>query len=133
VARRRRSPREKKELSYRKDRRNGYGENDKSSRRAIARNKRIGHRADRHRGRQGLAGALGRVDEHAATRAERRVSDGSRRRWRKSPDIRLGEHVEAQLSRRVRAGMSAPDVEAARIAKVRRALGADAHWRRRVW
>ena len=34
------SPQEKKRLSYAKDRRNDYGENDKSSRKNIRRNKR---------------------------------------------------------------------------------------------
>ncbi|UGT42762.1 hypothetical protein LTV02_04940 [Nocardia yamanashiensis] len=43
---RRKSPQEKKSLSYAKDRRNDYGENDKSSRRNIRRNKRFPHRAD---------------------------------------------------------------------------------------
>lgn len=37
---RRRSPQEKKALSYARDRRNVYGENDKSSRKNIRRNKR---------------------------------------------------------------------------------------------
>ncbi|WP_194828528.1 hypothetical protein [Nocardia sp. XZ_19_231] len=46
---RRRSPQEKKSLSYAKDRRNGYGENDKSSRKNIPRNKRIRNRVDRRR------------------------------------------------------------------------------------
>ena len=40
----RRSPQEKKTLSYAKDRRNDYGENDKSSRKSIRRNKRVPNR-----------------------------------------------------------------------------------------
>ena len=41
----RKSPQEKKALSYAKDRRNNYGENDKSSRRNIRRNKQTPERA----------------------------------------------------------------------------------------
>jgi hypothetical protein len=49
----RRSPQEKKALSYAKDRRNVYGENDKSSRKNIRRNKRIPNKL-RRRGRLGM-------------------------------------------------------------------------------
>jgi hypothetical protein len=55
----RRSPPEKKALSYAEDRRNDYGENDKSSRKNIRRNKRTPNRADRHRDHQVLSQAVG--------------------------------------------------------------------------
>jgi hypothetical protein len=45
----RKSPQVKKALNYAKDRRNDYGENDKSSRKNIRRNKRTPNRADRLR------------------------------------------------------------------------------------
>ncbi len=78
-ARKRRSPQEKKRLSYSRDRRNYYGENDKSSRKNIARHKRRRHRAERHSVRQHLAaagpagedaGALVQDRWRARTRAE---------------------------------------------------------------
>ena len=59
----RRSPQEKKRLSYTKDRRNNYGENDKSSRTSIAHHKRRRHRTERHHAHQQLSTALGPVDE----------------------------------------------------------------------
>ncbi|MFD0527546.1 hypothetical protein ACFQ1I_10530 [Kitasatospora arboriphila] len=43
----RRTPREKKRLSYLKDRRNAFGENDKSSRTSIRRRKRAVNSANR--------------------------------------------------------------------------------------
>jgi hypothetical protein len=68
----RRSPQEKKRLSYSKDRRNWYGENDKSSRKNIPRSKRIRHRSERHGQQQQLSAALGAVDESVeAVLAER--------------------------------------------------------------
>jgi hypothetical protein len=66
-ARKRRSPQEKKRLSYSRDRRNYYGENDKSSRKNIARHKRRRHRAERHSVRQHLAAATGPADVDAGT------------------------------------------------------------------
>ncbi len=44
----RQSPQEKKQLSYEQDRRNVYGENDKSSRKAIPFRKRAVNKANRH-------------------------------------------------------------------------------------
>ena len=57
-----RSPQEDKALSYARDRRNVYGENDKSSRKNIRRNKRHPNRSDRHRAGQDLAAGTGPVD-----------------------------------------------------------------------
>lgn len=59
----RRSPQEKKRLSYSKDRRNTYGWNDKTSHKNIARNKRNRHRSERHREQQQRSAALGPADE----------------------------------------------------------------------
>ena len=67
----RRSPAEKKALSDAKDRRNTFGENDKSSRRNIRRNKRVPNRADRHREHQVLHAATGiSVVDEVVERAE---------------------------------------------------------------
>ncbi len=101
----RRSPQEKKALSYARDRRNVYGENDKSSRKNIARNKRIRNRIDR-RECQGLRAAVGPVRWELAEASELAVwesrSHSWYRGWRKRPDVPLGEVVEWKLQRRVR-------------------------------
>ena len=92
-----RSPQEKKELSYAKDRRNGYGGNDKSFRRNIPRSKRVPHRADQHRAHQILAQAAGATGADLAERSERRLAHARPTRvtgFRKSPDEPLRRHVE---------------------------------------
>jgi hypothetical protein len=123
-AKKRRSPQEKKHLSYTRDRRNRYGENDKSSRKSIPRRKHLRHRAGRHHQRQLLAAALGPVDEDTAALVQDRVTrprHGERGdRWRKVPDEQLGLHVAASLKRRADKGISAAETEQARIAKVLR-------------
>ncbi|MEV8096523.1 hypothetical protein [Kitasatospora sp. NPDC085879] len=95
----RRTPQEKKRLSYLKDRRNAFGENDKSSRRSIRRNKRAVNSANRRLHRTVLAVLDGRpVGDRAAEVAERAA--GRRpKRWRKTPDAPLGELL-AQRARR---------------------------------
>jgi hypothetical protein len=110
----RRSPQEKKALSYAKDRRNDYGENDKSSRKNIRRNKRIPNRADRHRERQVLALATGiaivaEVAEQAETKLLAKKSMWMTKRWRKHGDAPLADIVEKRLRRRVRLGMTDPE------------------------
>ncbi|WP_203932344.1 hypothetical protein [Virgisporangium ochraceum] len=120
----RRDPQEKKALSYARDRRNAYGENDKSSRRNIRRNKRIPNRVDRHRDHQVLTTAVGRVVPELAESAEvtllattsRWISWG----WRKSGDAPLADVVEYKLRRRVRLGMADEAATQARIERIRR-------------
>ncbi|MFC3499979.1 hypothetical protein ACFOOK_03205 [Micromonospora krabiensis] len=96
----RRTPQEKKQLSYEHDRRNNYGENDKASRKSIRRNKRYPNRSNRHHDRQVLDAAAGSMNEHVAEAVEQTLYVKRRRRWRKWPDIPLGVHVEAALERR---------------------------------
>src|SRR4051794_29977698 len=55
MAKKRLSPREKKELSYDRDRRNTYGENDKASRKSIPLRKRLQNKRERKQASQGLA------------------------------------------------------------------------------
>jgi hypothetical protein len=114
----RRSPQEKKALSYAKDRRNDYGENDKSSRKNIRRNKRIPNRADRHRARQVLAT---QPAEHAEATLAAKKSMWLTKRWRKWRDVPLADVLIHQLRRRARLGMADPaDVEA-RVERIRQA------------
>ncbi|MFD6391457.1 hypothetical protein ACWF9G_08245 [Nocardia sp. NPDC055029] len=102
----RRSPQEKKALSYAKDRRNCYGENDKSSRKNIPRSKRILNRVDRRR--EGIfAGATGPVDLAAAEQCEVDLlstrSKWQTSGWWKMPDAPLRDVVAVKLRRRLRA------------------------------
>ncbi|MEU8301834.1 hypothetical protein AB0C04_31675 [Micromonospora sp. NPDC048909] len=96
----RRTPQEKKQLSYEHDRRNNYGGNDKASRKNLRRNKRYPNRFNRHHERQVLDAAAGPVDERGADMVEQTLYVKRRRRWRKWPDIPLVVHVEAALERR---------------------------------
>ncbi|GAA1639442.1 hypothetical protein GCM10009679_50540 [Saccharothrix algeriensis] len=121
---RRRSPQEKKALSYARDRRNDYGENDKSSRKSIRRNKRTPNRADRHREHQALSAATGAAEPEAAERAEVKLyakkSMWLTKRWRKCRDTPLASVVEYKLRRRAELGMSDEAVVAERIGRIRR-------------
>ncbi|MBE1491490.1 hypothetical protein [Plantactinospora soyae] len=121
----RRSPQAKKALSYARDRRNDYGENAKSSRRNIRRNKRVPHRADRHREQQLLAAATGPVaGTEAAEQVEMRLlakkSMWMIKRWRKWRDTPLAEIVAKRLRRRARLGMDEPASGQARLERIRR-------------
>jgi hypothetical protein len=99
---RQRSPGEKKLLSCAKDRRNFYGENDKASRKAIPLRKAKSHRADRRKAAGALSG-YGPLSEDAAALTENAlVKDiGRIKRWKKSPDRALSDHVAAKQALRV--------------------------------
>lgn len=121
----RRSPQEKKALSYAKDRRNDYGENDKSSRKNIRRNKRVPNRADRHREHQVLGIAAGvRIVDEVVEQAEAKLlakrSMWMTKRWRKYRDAPLADIVENRLRRRIRLGIDDPGTAVAHIERVRR-------------
>lgn len=126
-ARKRRSPQEKKRLTYSRDRRNWFGENDKGSRKIIARRKRHRHRAERHSVRQELAAAAGPADEDTGAFVQDRVLPRPRQgsRWRKMPDVPLGSYVASRLQRRINKGISDPGTEQARITKIRRSTTTD--------
>jgi hypothetical protein len=101
------SPPEKKKLSYRHDRRNVYGENDKSSRKNIARGKQRGHQDERRSVRQALSTALvAAIDDDLADEAQSQaLIRGKKKRiesFRKTPDAPLGEVLERRKLRRER-------------------------------
>ncbi|MFJ9371296.1 hypothetical protein ACIRRA_43795 [Nocardia sp. NPDC101769] len=112
----RKTPQEKKAFSYAKDRRNDYGENDKSSRKAIHQNKRLPNRADRRQGRQIMATAIGAVEPEVVDRAETTIratrSTWAKRGWRKRPDTPLGDIVIRKLRRQAARGIGAADLAA---------------------
>jgi hypothetical protein len=97
---RKRTPQEKKALSYARDRRNDYGENDKGSRRSIRRNKAFPNRAYRKTVGDILRGAVGAADAAQAESLDVKTREIRRRTWRKYPDQPLGEIVARQLERR---------------------------------
>ncbi|MBY8874251.1 hypothetical protein K7640_20690 [Micromonospora sp. PLK6-60] len=96
---RRRSPQEKKALSYARDRRNSYGANDKSSRRGIRRNKRFPHRANRHQERLDLTTLTGAPDPLTVEAVEDRLRGRRPKSWRKVPDQPLGVVLAARRTR----------------------------------
>jgi hypothetical protein len=77
-------PRKKKEQSLKHDRRNTYGENDKSSRKSIRRRKQWVNRAYRRRVNQTLATSDAEVTEDS-------VAEIQRHDWKKSADEPLGD------------------------------------------
>lgn len=102
----RRPPSEKKALSYARDRRNCYGENDKASRRLIPLRKAKDHRSQRRGVAQSIA-VLTRLPEEAAAVVEGDVRQNLARKggWRKGPDARLADVIRWRQEARVaRAG-----------------------------
>jgi hypothetical protein len=97
---RRRSPQEKKQLSYQRDGRNSYRANDKASRRAIPLGKARARRRNRHHVRQSLHDATGGPVPEVAERAEQRAAGRRPAHFRKWPDEPLREHVEFALAQR---------------------------------
>src|SRR4028119_195110 len=100
----RKTPQEKKRLSYAKDRRNTYGENDKSSRKNIRRRKRHPNRSNRRNARQSLSAAGGAVDATPLEQVEAALKHRRPKRWRKRADSPLALVVPRKLKRRVQTG-----------------------------
>ncbi|MFE6863861.1 hypothetical protein [Nocardia sp. NPDC057668] len=123
----RKSPQEKKALSYARDRRNTYGENDKSSRKNIPRNKRVPNRSDRHHATQQLSKAIGPPNSEIASGAELSLTTKKSmwftKRWRKSPDTPLAEALTWRLQNRTRRGMNTPEATTSRINRIERHIG----------
>jgi hypothetical protein len=98
------SPQEKKKLSYSKDRRNSYGENDKGSRKSIPRNKRLSSQAERSKANKLKQLSSSEVDEDLMSEIENEVkADMMLRRLRgfkKCPDQPLEDHIDQQKRKR---------------------------------
>jgi hypothetical protein len=88
------SPSQKKLLSLRRDRRNVYGENSKSSRKNIPKGKQRQHMDERRAVAHVLGQLKGQVGDDAASEAELEVkltiADSRNRGFRKVPDKPLG-------------------------------------------
>lgn len=97
------TPQEKKRLSYERDRRNSYGENSKSSRKAIPQRKRQRLRALRHSAKQLLPAVLSETNPLGDRSAENKIASDKRghKRWKKAPDEPLAKHIAFQKRKRV--------------------------------
>ncbi|RKS08875.1 hypothetical protein DFP74_4599 [Nocardiopsis sp. Huas11] len=118
---RRRTPQDDKRLSYAKDRRNEYGENDKSTRKNIRLSRRYVARANRRKASEALATTRGPADPDQAEQAQERFERRRPKRWDKWPDEPLHVTVTGTLETRVE--REGPDsANAARLARVRARL-----------
>ncbi len=91
------TPQEKKTLSYAKDRRNNYGENDKSSRKNIPLRKAKQNRAFRKTTNQVLQKVIIETDVEKLELLESEMRSIKKGNWKKAPDTPLGDLVERQL------------------------------------
>lgn len=120
----RKTPQEKKRLSYLKDRRNDYGEHDKGSRRSIRTRKSAVNSANRRQEHVALTGYAGpSVPADAADAVDQSLFRRRRKSWQKGADEPLGAVVIRSLERRVRMGIEDEVQGHERIRRVRSRLG----------
>lgn len=100
---RKRTPQEKKELSYKRDRRNVYGEAPHAARKAIPLHKALRNRANRHVANQAVDYQGPAPDEDLADELESRTHHRAPQQWEKMPDAPLGK-VVANKSRKRKTG-----------------------------
>ena len=102
----RKTPQEKKELSYEKDRRNVYGANDKATRKIIPFRKAKRNRAYRKKVNDILTKSESEIDLKEIELVENKVKTVKNGYWKKCPDAPLGKVVKRKLERREeKAGM----------------------------
>ena len=94
------TPQQKKALSYRKDCRNIYGNNDKAARKAIPTRKAVAHRKIRRKANQSLERAEA-GDEAAADLIESSIRHDIAKigGWTKGADMPLGEYIDYKAMR----------------------------------
>ena len=109
---------QKKKQSLQHDRRNAYGENDKSSRKAIHFRKRWVNQTYRHAVKQ----ALGSPDSEEA---QDQVSQVQRIHWKKVPDMPLGDALGEGLLREIGALLFAERSNLSLLPQLERRLAAD--------
>ena len=95
-----RTPQEKNQLSYQRDRRNCYGENPHAARKAIPLRKALRNRANRHDQNQQLKITGYAANEALGDQLESQVHHQAPREWKKFPDAPLGETVAKKLEER---------------------------------
>lgn len=97
------TPQEKKRLSYAHDRRNSYGENSKSSRKAIPQRKKRGRRALRRDIQQAVSTTLhGAGADEDATSVRLGTPGRKKETWQKAPDIPLAASIQRKKKNRVK-------------------------------
>jgi len=103
------NPQDKKELSLDRERRNTYGENEKSSRRNIRRGKQRSHMDERRRSAEALRQIKAIVTDDEATDAELlakcRIADSRNRGFKKTPDTPLREVLDRRRARKLAASV----------------------------
>lgn len=87
------TPQEKKKLSYEKDRRNDYGENNKSSRKAIKKRKSWVNQTYRRSIKQTIKTTVTLADEEIEN-IDPKIKEVKRKDWKKIPDKPLGEYLK---------------------------------------
>ena len=95
------TPQEKKDLSYAKDRRNTYGENSKYSRKNIPLSKAQANRSERHAQDQALSQVVALTHEDDLTLAEMKAKTTAPRKWQKTPDQPLGDVLAWKAAQKV--------------------------------
>lgn len=96
----RRTPQEKKSLSYERDRRNCYGNAPHAARKAIPLRKALRNRANRHRQNQPLKYVGPMPDVALADEIESLLYHRPPCEWKKYPDAPLSEVIAKKLSDR---------------------------------
>jgi hypothetical protein len=96
----RKTPQEKKQLSYERDRRNAYGRSPHASRRLIPLNKALRNRANRHHENQLIDYQGSAPDVELADELESSIKHRALREWQKYPDVPLGEVVAKKSKER---------------------------------
>jgi hypothetical protein len=97
---RKRTPQEKKKLSYERDRRNVYGAAPHAARKNIPLQKALRNRANRHATNQELAVHGPTPPEELSEELESRVHQKPPKDWKKYPDAPLGEVLTNKSRRR---------------------------------
>ena len=95
------TPQEKKDLSYERDRRNVYGNSPHAARNTIPLHKKRRNRANRHMQDQPLRAAAG-TDDESLDEIESRVFERAPRVWSKLPDAPLRDVIQRRRKARVR-------------------------------
>lgn len=104
AAKKTRTPQEKKELSYKKDRRNNYGESRVASVKGIRKRKRTTNRVLRRGSKRVTELSIISIVTDTDNKAIRKLGEMEikKKRWKKSPDVPLGQYVKEQKEKAVK-------------------------------
>ena len=96
----RRTPQEKKRLSYERDCRYNYGNSPQAARRCVPLRKALRNRANRHYQNQQLVHLGQKPDQTLVDEVETLIQRRPPKDWRKDPDAPLGEVLQRKHERR---------------------------------